>query len=227
MERPGINWNVTFVGQAPNSSDDSENPLCGECGRKLAKLLGFSENEYTKFRRVNLNKRFPGKAGKGDGFNFSEGRQTAGSVELNGRNFVLLGEKVAECFGFQFDKLAVKERGANRFLIFPHPSGVNTFWNEAENRAAAAVALRKFVAAETEPAVFQRSRVEITPDGRLNLVREKADGGLELWAVCGEKTCGSRRMLACGFSAAEMKEVRVQEALNKIGWSDGRCPLHA
>lgn len=77
-----------------------------------------------------------------------------------------------------------------------------------------------------EPAIFQRSRVEIMPDGRLNLVREKTDGGLELWVVCEEKGCGARRMLACGYSALEITEARIREALAKIRWRGCRCPLH-
>jgi hypothetical protein len=44
-----------------------------------------------------------------------------------------------------------------RFLIFPHPSGINRWWNERRNERRARQLLQRFLRGETVPADFRKS----------------------------------------------------------------------
>jgi hypothetical protein len=70
---------------------------------------------------------------------------------LAGRRVILLGCGVAHAFGFaRFPVLTwttVRWGGLDtRVSIVPHPSGVNTWWNDADNIEAASRFLRAAVA---------------------------------------------------------------------------------
>lgn len=134
----------------------------GAIGTKLGALLDLPLHRFWKtFARRNLNRRWNGKDGKGDKFDKEEGRRTAGQflVREEFTHHVLLGAAVAECFGFRNPEwLAVKEgyypipdpSGSPReaykhFLLFPHPSGINAWWNEDFNRFRAKKRLAEFV----------------------------------------------------------------------------------
>jgi hypothetical protein len=45
-----------------------------------------------------------------------------------------------------------------RFLIFPHPSAANRWWNERQNERRARELLQGFLRGESVPAGFRRSR---------------------------------------------------------------------
>lgn len=173
MKRNGT-WPVCFVGQGPNQTawkralasagkfghtgKTAETwaerwcarvAITGKLGESLARLAGVERLLlYSRCERRNLNARFNGKVGKGDVFNLAEGKETAARIfhETAATRIVLLGRQVAACFGFRDAEFCkVYDRGGKRFLILPHPSGINTWWNEPGNKKLAEAALRRFV----------------------------------------------------------------------------------
>jgi hypothetical protein len=137
---------VTFVGQAPGRRTDPAEPLEGRCARFMAGIMGITVRRFMRFRRENLSDRWPGKSGKGDAFDMDDGMDGAERLcNVPGRvRLVLLGAKVARCFGLPWRPLARYEWTGGEALVVPHPSGVNRWWNEARNRRAARRALRAF-----------------------------------------------------------------------------------
>jgi hypothetical protein len=114
--------------------------LTGRAGRRLAGLAGMTMNEYLRgFERTNLIRRYPGSAGRGDAFPMPEAKVAAMMLrrELGGKRVVLLGRKVAEAFGYGKAEWFAWNRGFARgvefaWAVFPHPSGVNHWWNDFE-----------------------------------------------------------------------------------------------
>lgn len=145
---------MLFVGQAPSKT--SVEPLDGNSGRAIARLLGITHAEFlVRFNRINLNREYRGrsKAGRGDRFDRWEAKHAAVGVQAAEQaRIVLLGRQVAESFGLGFDPLKIQRAKSgfggseivSRYLIFPHPSGLNRWWNKPGNRRAARKRLRSF-----------------------------------------------------------------------------------
>lgn len=140
VELPALGWAESYCRRVS---------LTGAAGRKLAGVCELPLGDFLAFyARRNLNARFNGKAGKGDAFRRDEGEAAAGALNAAGfRRFVLLGAHVARCFGFRYEQLRVHQlAGCPRtYLVFPHPSGVNAFWNDPQNRRSARAVLRGFL----------------------------------------------------------------------------------
>ena len=84
----------------------------------------------------------------------AEARERAAALvpRLSGRRVLLLGSNVAGAFGF-FDRPALRwqtfyhfdgetHRRVGPTALLPHPSGVNLWWNDPENRGRAARFMR-------------------------------------------------------------------------------------
>lgn len=147
--------NLVIVGQAPSKTADAKRPLSADTGsgKLMMKMLGIGVAEYMGVERLNLLPRWPGKAGKkGDAFDAKIAAVAAGSIIVRAQktHFVLLGRGVAKAFGvdagFCRTKTSKMSVGARRirFLILPHPSGVNRWWNDKANKALAQRSLRRF-----------------------------------------------------------------------------------
>lgn len=155
---------ICFVGQGPNrkcwerevakggeawaEAESARLALTGSVGTKLASMLGMERLEFcVTFRRENLNHRFYGKQGKGDAFNNDEARLRARLLDdhSSAKKFVLLGREVAASFGITHGFLSHLRIGGKEYLLLPHPSGINSWWNNPENKQRAIEALRKFV----------------------------------------------------------------------------------
>lgn len=151
---------ILFVGQAPGSSRPGP-PLGPESmsGRRLAKLSG-RRRFFDEFGFVNLIEKFPGKGDpnhpKGDRWPRAEGRESAETMkisgQLDGKIVVMLGENVADAFGYGglpwFTKVVIENEVGERartFVVFPHPSGVSTWWNDGENVRRAKRFLRRLI----------------------------------------------------------------------------------
>ena len=150
---------LVLVGQAPSKTSGGV-PLAGRSGRFLAELCGLDFETYLDtFERMNLLDDWPGPAvPKGDQFPVKEGRARAREIapSLDGAHVLLLGRKVAACFHARripymswFTQQGVLQRGGDRLgeyafetAVFPHPSGVNHWWNRTENRERARDFLR-------------------------------------------------------------------------------------
>jgi uracil-DNA glycosylase len=146
-----------IVGQAPAKLDDPTRPITGKTGRRLAGYMGFFEDEQDLFEgafdRANLLDCYPGKQGKGDAFPREEAQRGAislyidrlGPVSCKYDWLLLLGRNVARCFAQQLKPWMEWETWMPqglRVAVFPHPSGVNRWWNEEANRVAASMFLR-------------------------------------------------------------------------------------
>jgi uracil-DNA glycosylase len=143
---------IGLVGQAPSRRGDPRKPLAGPNGQKIARLAGISHDELIGCRRMHLNTRYRGKRRKGDAFNRAEGNANAGDVLLDWRveRIVLLGKNVARCFGLRDVPFLAEIRiYGRRFLILPHPSGTNRWWNERRNERRARQVLQRFLRGET------------------------------------------------------------------------------
>lgn len=141
-----MNSNILIVGQGPSQHGDPDRPLEGAADR-LGPLLGITPALFiNRYARINLNAQWIGKAGKGDVFDIAEG-YTSTKVLLRGSwtHYVLLGQKVAQCFGIKSDPCTAVEAINKHFLLLPHPSGINRWWNDAENRSRASAKMREFL----------------------------------------------------------------------------------
>jgi hypothetical protein len=151
---------IGLVGQAPSRRGDPRKPLAGPNGRKIARLAAMSYDELIACRRKHLNTHHSGKRGKGDAFDYAKGCIKAADILMDWRveRIVLLGKNVARCFGFRdLPFLAEIRIYGRRFLMFPHPSGTNRWWNERRNERRARQLLQRFLRGETVPSGFRKS----------------------------------------------------------------------
>jgi hypothetical protein len=137
---------IVFVGQSPSMNSDPVSPLSNTSGLKLSEMLEISMSEFLEFARHNLNHYYSGKEGKGDAFDFDIGEESAKKlISMPYRRYVLLGASVTSCFSISWSPLELWERGDKSFLCFPHPSGINMWYNKPENRKRAKAKLKEFV----------------------------------------------------------------------------------
>jgi uracil-DNA glycosylase len=151
---------IGLVGQAPSRRGDPRKPLAGPNGQKIARLAGMSYDELIACRRRHLNTHYSDKHRKNVAFDHAKGNMNAADVLLDWRveRIVLLGKNVARCFGFRdLPFLAEIRIYGRRFMIFPHPSGTNRWWNERQNERRAQQLLQRFLRGEPIPAAFRQS----------------------------------------------------------------------
>src|SRR5262245_38252760 len=138
-----------IIGQAPARGNDGKKPFAGASGARLAILsgVGTSGDDLPEhFTLANLIQKYPGRQGKGDGFDeVIAGRAAmkilSDLIRRNEKRWVLLmGRNVAQCFGQRNRPYLEKFwlTSTNPCLVFPHPSGINRWWNDSANTAAAA-----------------------------------------------------------------------------------------
>jgi len=134
----------------------------GTCGQRLSELAGVEFHEWLALTdRYNVLDRWPGRDGKGDAFPKRDA--ALGILRLapliHSRRVVLLGKRAAGAFKFSDEYLRWDRRriviGFRQVhfegAIFPHPSGINRWWNVPGNEKRAARFLRKaFLTARSE-----------------------------------------------------------------------------
>ena len=134
--------------------------MSGRSGARLARLAGLS-TLADAFELWNVLDRFPGAEARGDAFPLAEAREAIRASEsaLRGRRVVLLGGSVAAAVRWRgaplewgvIEKTAwTPERGLELVArydvaLLPHPSGLNHWWNDPENEAAASRFLKEEV----------------------------------------------------------------------------------
>jgi hypothetical protein len=154
---------VVFIGEAPSRQHPRQRipQRPGRSSRRIVSMLGTTWPEFRKrCGWVNLLPRWPGKQGKGDGFDEAAALVEAQAIvdhlwEKRGSTVLfLLGLRVAEAFGASrsfFDGSVYRMAGGEAtYITFPHPSGVSRWWNAKANREAAAAMLRRWVEAPGE-----------------------------------------------------------------------------
>jgi len=170
---------IGLVGQAPSRRGDPRRPLAGPNGRKIARLGGMSYDELVACRRKHLNTHYDGKRDKRETFDHAKGNANAADILLDWRveRIVLLGKNVARCFGFgDVPFLAEVRIYGRRFLIFPHPSGINRWWNERGNQRRARQLLQRFLRGETVPVGFRKSDDSSRTRSQTSSTRTSANG---------------------------------------------------
>jgi hypothetical protein len=140
---------VLFIGEAPSRRSDPRIAL-GERGRDWMCAVSGMPRAHLEARAdfANLLQRWPGaSASKGSLFPADEAAAAAREMDLRGRRLVALcGRRAASAFGLHgMEYLASHRlawtpmRGARapvwmEVCTVPHPSGVNQWWNSADNR---------------------------------------------------------------------------------------------
>ena len=159
---------VLLLGESPaaGTQHDPESwlaPGSSASADRLLKFTGYSEDEYLDtFTRDNLLHHLPKRSGKGRSFPLSRAKRQVERIFRKrwwpNQHIVMLGRRVATAFEwYRWDKVVgpikhsdleylkwyrVMNRwgGTIRAAVVPHPSGVNRWWNDANNRRRA----RKF-----------------------------------------------------------------------------------
>lgn len=131
---------ILMIGENPGLSGDPEATLEGSVGKRLATYAGLDWRDYLdRTERRNL---FPVYV---DPWPRDEARDRAQRAfpYLIGRRTILLGQRVADAFEFHWPLLNWVEVGGVTVAIVPHPSGLNRWWNDADNRSQARRFLRQ------------------------------------------------------------------------------------
>lgn len=130
---------IIFIGQQPAGPSQPHEALTGISGRRLAKLVGIPYERFLLHPRMNVNARFPGaRNGRGDGFDIVEGKKRAEEIRdilREGDVAVLCGLRVAKVFGLgSYKPMTICVYRGVWYLMMPHPSGRNRYWNSKEHR---------------------------------------------------------------------------------------------
>lgn len=119
----------------------------------MAGLMGMDREVFLRsFRRARLFSKYPGPApgGQGDAFPMKEARRRARVLQdrllSEADRVVFVGRAVSTAFGFSSPYLCWEKWQGRRAAVIPHPSGVNRWWNDADNTAAARAFLSKIPA---------------------------------------------------------------------------------
>jgi hypothetical protein len=132
--------------------------ITGECGELLAGLLDEHPLKfYGSHYRFNLNARWNGKSYGTDAFDKIEAYWTSQRILAEHpeiERVVCLGRNVGMVMGFgardpMLTVMFTSDSKCRSYLLFPHPSGRNHFWNDPLNRRNAARRLKKFLQEQT------------------------------------------------------------------------------
>lgn len=146
-----------IIGQAPARGNDGLLPFAGRSGARLAYLAGVGtsgDDLPAHFVLTNLLDRYPGKQGsKGDRFDKALGKERAEEImrvlenpDRYSRWVIFMGKTVARAFGFRHHPYLVSwSWNQHSFIIFPHPSGINRWWNDPANEAQASRILKEIL----------------------------------------------------------------------------------
>lgn len=139
-----LNGPPLVVGQAPSVASRSEQAFDGPAGDRMAGVLGF--NWRAHFECQNLLDFAPprrvGEGRRGDEFDLELARPRARAMAVNygrSRALVLCGREVSRAFGVSDEPVLTWRRtdDLRAFIVVPHPSGVNHFYDSEENKERA------------------------------------------------------------------------------------------
>lgn len=145
-----------IVGEAPGRKGRRA-PVAGRCGLTLARYAGLSPRAfYRTFARTNVLPTWPGAAAKkGARFPAKGARINARAIAQrefwSGRTIILLGKRVARAFLCRPEYFVGQATGGAMLYVVPHPSGVNAWYNAAENRDRTSRFMRTVALLAREP----------------------------------------------------------------------------
>lgn len=145
-----------IIGQSPARGNEKLPPFSGRSGARLARLAGVGESGDVlpeHFELYNLLYHYPGKQGKGDGFDMKVAKRNGARLVhylSTGppRQVLLMGRKVRRAMGVNsgnWNYLEWFDFCGGRACVFPHPSGVNRWWNNKDNELRAASLLKDVI----------------------------------------------------------------------------------
>ena len=141
-----LTMKITLIGQAPSRMSNPKSPLSGEpLASKLATMVGVDKKIYLrKFKRKNILDAWPGKNGKGDRFPAQKARSAANSMlrDLRCSSVIFIGVATARAFNFDAPPLRWREFNGGRTAVLPHPSGINRWYNDVNNKRKASKFMR-------------------------------------------------------------------------------------
>jgi hypothetical protein len=205
-----------LVGEAPNASGRGRIANTTASGRRLASLGG------ADLPRTNVIQEFPGRSGKGAAF--PRELAVAGLARLWRRTprrvaFVYMGKRVAAADGWRGDYLQWGEHRGRMVATFPHPSGINMWWNDAANVELA----RDFVlelsgrARQTSANLVPSNETgdEVTSEERIHARFERDAIVRRQLGLCG--TCGQ---VICADDCGRVKRSEPVKGANTKRWTD-------
>jgi uracil-DNA glycosylase len=137
-----------LVGEAPSKNEETPKPLEGRIGRRLAKFADVPFEEYLElFDRINLLPLRQDTAEKGFQFDIEVAKQNAKKLRAEQperRHVILLGKRVAEAFELPL-RYFEEMRDDHIYVIIPHPSGINRWYNEPRNLTEVQMFMRSLV----------------------------------------------------------------------------------
>lgn len=137
-------YRTLLVGEAPN--DRGGAPLRERIGDVLLASSGLSAMAFDRvFARTNVFERYPGRLGKGAAFPIKHAQIRATQLRRRCRSrvVVLLGKRTARAFGITVKYFDEARIGQCRAFVVPHPSGINRWWNDVNNRARFATFMKE------------------------------------------------------------------------------------
>ena len=152
---------LMFVGQSPSRETEGLPPFVGKCGQFLAELMGTTQEQMLLDHDfINVLDHWPGKGLNGDKWPLTEATVAAQKKleSLRGRTVVLLGKNVARAFNkglwryLEWYEIRSPKNLADVVVpavtIVPHPSGVNRYYNNPDNKAIVSKFLQMLAAKE-------------------------------------------------------------------------------
>lgn len=141
---------LVLIGQAPSVRTDKLSAFAGRTGRRLASWMDLTfETFHRDLTLVNVFDDYPGhRNGKGDAFPTAAARERADAIlhRYAGRRIVFVGYACASAFNCAhlppFKWFALQTPVRAYVAKIPHPSGVNTFYNDPANVDRASQFLR-------------------------------------------------------------------------------------
>lgn len=139
-----------IVGENPSTTGNGK-PFSGQSGRRLMELLGYDNYKVLqeKFHLENLcEARYSKVRARDRALSLRDHHYELLSNQdpKAAKHFILCGVKVQEAFGIpQLKPFSCRLYGGERGLwlwAFPHPSGLNRFWNDATDTYKASMFLR-------------------------------------------------------------------------------------
>ena len=127
-----------LIGEAPSKRGDSTKPLDYKCFERLGavKMNLF----YTREPIENNGGRWPSKEADRKAGEIARDLFLKIGVYSSSCPVLFVGKRVAKAFDFEEDYFVWRTHwgGGFRCAIFPHPSGLNRWWNDTRNRRRAA-----------------------------------------------------------------------------------------
>jgi hypothetical protein len=210
---------LLLVGEAPNASGRGRMANTTQSGRRLALLGGAG------LPRTNVIQRFPARSGKGASFPLQEAR--AGLDRLWRRTprrvaFVYMGKRVAAADGWRGAYLEWGESRGRRVCTFPHPSGINMWWNEPANVELAMAFIRGVGADIVAPVNHNDDEGdEMTQDQRVHARFERdahVRRTLNLCIECGQSI--GQHAEGCATAIGKVVACIKEKGSNTRRWTD-------